>query len=69
MSKKCECCDKDKKDCTCKCECSESYIFNKFMDDILIKETKFLDKSDSPNRERAKRHQERPLNRIKFGSN
>jgi hypothetical protein len=75
--KKCPCCDSKEEDCTCdagckKCSCAkkndvkESFTFDKFMDAILIKESRNVPKGDSPNRERAKRHQERPLNRIKF---
>ncbi len=75
----CECCDKKKDECECDDDCScgckkkkskaanESYEFDKFMDSILISEFKKKPVGDSPNRERAKRHQERPLNRIKFG--
>jgi hypothetical protein len=39
------------------------------MDSILVKEVRHPQNPDSPNRERARRHQERPLNRIKFGGN
>jgi hypothetical protein len=80
--KGCPCCDSKEEDCTCdagckKCSCTkkkgannknvkESFTFDKFMDSILIRESRSVPKGDSPNRERAKRHQERPLNRIKF---
>lgn len=42
--------------------------FNKFMDDIIIKENRRCTGEDSPQRERARRHQERPLGRIRFGA-
>lgn len=45
-----------------------SECFDKFMDDILIKENRRPESSaDSPIRERARRHQERPLGRIRYG--
>ena len=78
-NKDCECC-KGKKKCDCpsdckKCDCNhdksemkESY-FDKFMDSILISERvekKISAEKDSPLRERIKRHQEKPLNRITY---
>jgi hypothetical protein len=74
---KCECCGEKKSECSCDADCDcdckkevkESFTFDKFMDSILIKEVRHSPKADSPNRERARRHQERPLNRIKFGGN
>lgn len=72
---KCECCDKKKEDCECDADCpncdckkkNESFTFDKFMDAIVIQELHRRPMNDSPNRERARRHQERPLNRIKIG--
>ena len=66
---KCNC----KKDCKCdnKCKCGcndlkESY-FDKFIDSILISESKTKESSpDSLIRKRIERHQERPNNRIYF---
>lgn len=49
-------------------ECS---VFDKFVDQILIKEGHNRVKQheyDSPQRKRAARHQDRPLNKIRFGS-
>lgn len=47
---------------------NESNNFDKFMDSILIKETRIPPVGpESPNRERARRHQERPLGRIRYG--
>jgi hypothetical protein len=72
----CECCDAPRKDCSCapdcKCGCSgmtegHRFNFDKFMDRIVISESKQRPTADSPLRKRAQRHQERPLNRIKFG--
>jgi len=78
-TKDCKCC-KGKKKCDCpadctKCDCNhkkdemkESY-FDKFMDSILISERvekKISVEKDSPMRERIKRHQEKPLNRITY---
>ena len=45
----------------------ETYSFDKFMDNILLKENKRTNKGDSPIRERIRRHQEKPLNRIRYG--
>lgn len=77
-SEMCECCNQKKEDCACEpdCECgckksqNESYGFDKFMDSILISENKrktIKCASDSPQRERARRNQERPLGRTFFG--
>ncbi len=75
---KCECCDEDRENCSCDEDCDgctckkinkESFAFDKFMDAIVIQELYRKQSPDSPNRERARRHQERPLNRIKFGRN
>ena len=72
----CECCDGPAQDCQCDAGCScgckggmneVTYTFDKFMDNIIISESKKKPAGDSPIRERAKRHQERPLNRIRFG--
>jgi hypothetical protein len=65
---KCKCKENCKCDDKCKCGCNdlkETY-FDKFIDSILISESKRKDLSDSPLRERIKRHQERPINRIYF---
>jgi hypothetical protein len=64
-------CGPDCKDCDCEDKGlkGESFTFDKFMDSILVKEVRHPQNPDSPNRERARRHQERPLNRIKFGGN
>lgn len=45
----------------------EGFQFDKFMDNILIKESHKVVRGDSPMRERARRHQEYPINRIKYG--
>lgn len=50
----------------------EGYEFDKFMDNIILKEGRAgnpnrLNGVDSPQRERARRHQEKPINRIKWG--
>jgi hypothetical protein len=50
---------------------TESLTFDKFMDSIVMKESvrpgiKTLD--DSPMRERARRNQDRPANKIKVGA-
>jgi hypothetical protein len=37
------------------------------MDTIVLSESKRTHTGDSPIRERARRHQERPLGRIRFG--
>ncbi len=47
----------------------ESYSFDKFMDNILLKENRKVQTGDSAMRKRAERHQERPMNRIVFGVN
>lgn len=62
--KKCKCDDK----CDCGCnELKESSYFDKFIDSILISETKKINNNeDSPLRKRIERHQERPINRIYF---
>ena len=66
-SGECECGD----DCSCKKEIhsegAQVFTFDKFMDTIVLKESKRAPTGDSPIRERAKRHQERPLGRIRFG--
>jgi len=67
----CPCCDEPKSECSCDknckdCDCkrvSESF-FDKFMDSILISETRKVPLGDSPLRKRIERHQEKPLNRI-----
>ena len=50
----------------------EGFSFDRFMDDIIIKEgagnTKVKTLNDSPQRIRARKHQERPLGRIRFGA-
>jgi len=48
---------------------NESFEFDKFMDNILVKESssRSLARGDSPIRERARRHQERPINRTRYG--
>jgi len=75
-SNMCPCCDKSSEECDCEqgckdCDCKksvkESFTFDKFMDSIVLQENKRRPVGDSPNRERAKRHQEFPLNRIRFG--
>jgi DnaJ-class molecular chaperone len=50
----------------------EGFTFDRFMDDIIIKEGAGLNKktktvSDSLQRVRARKHQERPLGRIRYG--
>ena len=47
---------------------NESFAFDKFMDSILISERKREQKidSDTPARDRVKRYQEKPQNRIKY---
>lgn len=52
---------------------NESIGFDKFMDDLLLKEGVHKSKArsmggDSPQRIRAARHQERPLGRIVYGA-
>ncbi len=52
---------------------NESIGFDKFMDDLLLKEGVHKNKAramggDSPQRIRAARHQERPLGRIVYGA-
>lgn len=76
---KCECCDESREDCTCEADCegcdckrgsvreSRSFTFDKFMDSIVLRESKRHPTGDSPVRERARRHQEKPLNRVIFG--
>lgn len=76
---KCECCDESRENCTCDpdckdCDCKKkkanesfAFTFDKFMDSIVLRENKRGLTNDSPIRERAKRHQEKPLNRIIFG--
>lgn len=74
--------DKDEEGCICgdDCKCgpdcpcrkkvhkeAQAFTFDKFMDSIVLSEGKRAPAGDSPNRERAKRHQERPLGRIRFG--
>lgn len=58
-------------DCECQsCICAnESYNFDKFMDSIIVQETKrgMPVLNDSPHRRRAIREQERPLGRTRFG--
>lgn len=45
----------------------ESYNFDKFMDGICDRENvAILQENENPMRERARRHQELPQNRIKF---
>jgi len=72
----CPCCDNT--ECQCGPECmvcggcgkytNESlFTFDKFMDKIVLEENKKRPTGDSPMRERAKRHQERPMGRIRFG--
>lgn len=79
----CSCGCGTKEECTCgpDCDCgckqhesvganNESFTFDKFMDSILISENKRVPlrcEPDSPQRIRAKRNQERPLGRIRFG--
>jgi hypothetical protein len=51
---------------------TEGFTFDRFMDDIIIKEGAGLNKKtktvgDSPQRARARKHQERPLGRIRYG--
>ncbi len=50
---------------------TEGFTFDRFMDNIIIKEgasnTKVKTLADSPQRVRARKHQERPLGRIRFG--
>lgn len=77
---KCPCgCNTDD-ECTCKTDCkkcdchktNESTNFDKFIDSILISENKRTHmkcEPDSPQRLRAKRNQENPLGRIRFGRN
>lgn len=45
----------------------ERYEFDKFMDNILIKESRRPRLGDSPLWERVRRHQDRPNNRIRYG--
>lgn len=47
---------------------NEAYTFDKFIDSIVIAEQRKNQKvdSDTPMRERIKRHQEKPLNRTKY---
>ena len=45
----------------------ERYEFDKFMDDILIRESRKPHFGDSPMRKRALKHQERPINRTRYG--
>jgi len=73
-NKDCECgCEGDCKcgeDCSCREEVQtegQQFTFDKFMDSIVLKESKRVPAGDSLIRERAKRHQERPLGRIRFG--
>lgn len=49
---------------------TEGYNFDKFMDAIQIQEStkRTITTQDSPLRERARKHQERPLGRIRYGS-
>lgn len=74
----CECCGLDRQECECpedceNCTCKqvkEGFVFDKFMDAILVNENVgrrvIPSHNDSPQRERARRHQERPINRIKY---
>lgn len=65
----CEECGETGEDCTCQkseTPMGEGVSFDKFMDRILLKETRKVPAGDSPLRERAHRHQERPLGRIRF---
>lgn len=53
--------------CSCGCNPREGLTFDKFMDSILMSENfskTMRTVNDSPQRIRAKRNQERPLNRI-----
>lgn len=49
------------------------FTFDKFMDDILVKEDKAKrqgrQKEETPQREYIKRYREKPGNRIKIGGN
>lgn len=48
----------------------EGVGFDKFMDNILVSEGRLrtpVREEDSPLRRRAARHQDRPLNKIRFG--
>ena len=49
---------------------TEGYNFDKFMDAIQIQESskRTITTQESPLRERARKHQERPLGRIRYGS-
>lgn len=54
-------------DCKCGCNPREGFSFDKFMDSIILSEN--VKKGprcmpDSPQRERAKRNQDRPANRT-----
>lgn len=76
----CECCGGPASECTCPpgcpgCSCrssmEEGVSFDKFMDTILVKEGSVVSRkmrtlNDSPQRERARKHQEKPLNRITY---
>ena len=77
----CECCGLPRESCSCppgcpNCSCGgesfvESFGFDKFMDQIILKEGSVFKKAvlstpDSPQRERARRHQEKPINRIRY---
>jgi hypothetical protein len=76
-SEDCSCGCGTKEECTCApdCDCGckkkeEGVNFDKFMDSILISENRrspIKCEPDSPQRIRAKRNQERPLGRIRFG--
>jgi hypothetical protein len=49
---------------------SETFEFDKFMDEIVVKEAKKEENKDeklTPQREYIRRYRERPQNRIRFG--